>query len=54
MLLVCLGLVGGGGEKGREREEVAGGGRAVGDEGEDFGDEALLDGSVLRKRALVG
>lgn len=36
-----------GGEEGREREEVAGAGGAVGDEGEDFGDEALLDGGVL-------
>jgi hypothetical protein len=36
-----------GGKEGREREEVAGPGRAVGDESENFGDEALLDRGVL-------
>lgn len=37
----------GGGEEGREGEEVAGPGWAVGDEGEDFGYEALLYAGVL-------
>lgn len=33
----------GGGEEGREGEEVAGALWTVGNEGEDFGDESLLD-----------
>lgn len=37
----------GGGEEGRKGEEVAAAGWAGGDEGEDFGDEALLDCCVL-------
>lgn len=38
----------GGREEGWQREEVAGGGWAGGDEGEDFGEETLLDCCVLR------
>lgn len=34
-------------QQGRQRQEVAGPGRAIGDEGEDLRDEALLDASVL-------
>lgn len=40
-------LRGGGSEKRRERQEVAAAAWAGGDEGEDLGDEALLDGGVL-------
>lgn len=49
VLLLVAGRVGGsgGGEEGREREEVAGAGWAVGDEGEDLGYEALLYARVL-------
>lgn len=49
VLLLVAGRVGGsrGGEQGRQREEVAGAGWPVGDEGEDFGYEALLDAGVL-------
>ena len=36
-----------GGEKGWEGEEVAGSRGTVGDEGEYFGDESLLDGCFL-------
>jgi len=41
------GRFGGVGEEGGEGEEVAGAGGAVGYEGEDFGDEALLDTCIL-------
>jgi hypothetical protein len=48
VLLVARGVGGPrGGEEGREGEEVAGAGWPVGDEGEDFGNEALLYAGVL-------
>lgn len=48
VLLTGLGVVAGGGcEEWWEREEVAGAGGACGDEGEDFGEESLLDRGVL-------
>lgn len=49
VVLLVAGRVGGsgGGEEGRQREEVAGAGWSVGDEGEDFGYEALLYARVL-------
>lgn len=48
-MLLVGGRVGGsgGGEEGRQREEVAGAGWPVGDEGEDLGYEALLYAGVL-------
>ena len=48
------GGAGAGGEEGWEREEVAAALWAGGDEGEDLGDEALLDGRVLCTFSLVG
>lgn len=41
-----------GGEEGREGEEVAGPGWAVGDEGKDLGDESLLYAGVLWESQL--
>lgn len=54
---VGVGGVGGGGaggEEGREGQEVATGLRTGGDEGEDLGDETLLDGSVLEGWSSAG
>ena len=42
-----------GGEEGWEGEEVTRSGRAIGDEGEYFGDESLLDGCFLRSVRYV-
>lgn len=42
-----MGVAAGGGEERWERQKVATAGWAGGYEGEDFGDEALLDGCVL-------
>lgn len=51
-----MGVAGGaaGGEEGWEREEVAATLGSGGDEGEDFGDEALLDCCVLYSISSAG
>lgn len=55
-IVVFAGRDGGGrgaSKQGRQREEVAGAGGAVGYESEDFGDQALLDGCFLHSFSCV-